>query len=119
MIPPLALKDIRWLGDSQKLAHRFPKGARLILGKELTRIQLGLQPRDAKWLTSVGRGAQEIRIAYSKEAYRVIYVATLGDRVYVLHAFHKKSKAGIATPQEELELASKRYRELIKGRAKL
>jgi len=118
MIPSLNLKDIHWLGDSQKLAHRFPKGARLALGKELTRIQLGLQPRDAKWLTIVGRGVQEIRIAYSKEAYRVIYVATLGDHVYVLHAFHKKSKAGIATPKEELDLATKRYRELVKGRAK-
>lgn len=71
-----------------------------------------------KWLPLVGRGVQEIRIAYSKEAYRVIYVATLGDRIYVLHAFHKKSKAGIATPQEELELAGKRYRELIRGRTK-
>lgn len=119
MIPPPDLKDVRWLGDSQKVTHRFPKGAKLTLGKELTRIQLGLLPRDYKWLTGVGRGVQEIRIAYSKEAYRVIYVATLGECVYVLHAFHKKAKSGIETPQEELNLASKRYRELIKGRAKL
>jgi phage-related protein len=118
MISPLDLKDIRWLGDSQKLAHRFPKGARLTLGKELTRVQLGLQPRDGKWITSVGRGVQEIRIAYSKEAYRVIYVATFDDFVYVLHAFHKKSKTGIATPQDELDIASKRYRELIRDRSK-
>lgn len=49
-------------------------------------------------------GVQEIRIAYSKEAYRVIYVARLADRIYVLHAFHKKAKKGIATPKEELDL---------------
>lgn len=118
MLPRSDLKDIRWLGDSRKSAHRFPKGARLALGKELTRIQMGLQPRDGDWLTTVGRGVQEIRIAYSKEAYRVIYVATFGDCVYVLHAFHKKSKAGIATPQEELDVAKRRYRELIRGRTK-
>lgn len=102
-------------GDSQKVAHQFPKGARNTLGKELTRIQLGLQPRHGKWLTGIGAGVQEIRIAYSKEAYRVIYVATLADCVYVLHAFHKKSKAGISTPKEELDLASKRYRDVVKS----
>ena len=56
---------------------------------------------------------QEIPIAYSKEAYRVIYVAKLEDCVYVLHAFHKKSKRGVSTPKEELDLAAKRYRELM------
>ncbi len=114
MISPSNLKDIRWQGDSRKVAHRFPKGARVALGKELTRIQMGLQPRNGKWLTGIGSGVQEIRIAYSKEAYRVIYVATLGDSIFVLHAFHKKSKTGIATPQEELDLAAKRYRDVIK-----
>jgi phage-related protein len=79
---------------------------------------MGLQPRDGDWMTIVGRGVQEIRIAYSREAYRVIYVVTVGDCVYVLHAFHKKSKAGIATPQEELDVAKRRYRELIRGRTK-
>ena len=114
MIKSPNLKDIRWQGDSRKVAHRFPKGARVTLGKELTRIQLGLQPRNGKWLSSVGSGVQEIRVAYSKEAYRVIYVATLADCVYVLHAFHKKSKTGIATPQEDLDLAVKRYKEVVK-----
>jgi phage-related protein len=115
MIAALELKDIRWQGDSRKAAHQFPKGARNTLGRELTRIQLGLQPRNGKWLTDIGAGVQEIRIAYSKEAYRVIYVATLADCIYVLHAFHKKSKAGIATPKEELDLASKRYKEVVRS----
>jgi len=42
------LKEIRWRGDSRRVAHRFPKGARNALGKELTRIQMGLKPRDGK-----------------------------------------------------------------------
>lgn len=109
------LKEIRWQGASRKVAHQFPKGARNTLGKELTRIQLGLQPRNGKWLTTIGPGVQEIRIAYSKEAYRVIYVVTLADCIYVLHAFHKKSKTGVATPKEELDLAGKRYKELTKS----
>lgn len=115
MIGTLSLKEIRWQGDSRKVAHRFPKGARLALGKELTRIQMGRQPRNGKWLARIGSGVQEIRVAYSKEAYRVIYVATLGDGIFVLHAFHKKSKTGISTPQEELELAAKRYKGVVKS----
>lgn len=113
MIVDLELKEIRWQGSSRKIAHQFPKGVRKALDKEITRIQLGLRPRKGDWLPTVGAGVQEIRIAYSKEAYRVIYVVALADCIYVLHAFHKKSKQGIATPKEELDLASKRYKELV------
>lgn len=45
----------------------------------------------------------------------MIYVATLADCIYVLHAFHKKSKAGIATPKEEFDLAGKRYKEVVRS----
>lgn len=110
------LKDILWRCDSKKVAHGFPKGVRLKLGKELTRIQVGLQPRDGKWLVEVGHGVQEIRIAYSKDAYRVIYIAVFSEAIYVLHVFQKKAKSGIATPQEEIKLASRRYRELVRER---
>ena len=66
-------------------------------------------------LIPIGPGVQEIRIPYDKEAYRVIYVARLADCIYVLHAFHKKAKKGIATPKEEIDLASKRYKELVRS----
>ena len=84
MVIVAELKEIRWQGDSRKVAHRFPKGARNALGKELTRVQIGLQPRDGKWLTDIGPGVQEIRIP-------------------------------IATPKEEIDLASKRYKELVRS----
>jgi phage-related protein len=111
-------KGIRWRGDSRKVAHGFSKGVRVKLGKELTRIQMGLQPRDGKWLTELGQGVQEVRIAYSKEAYRVIYVAIFNEAVYVLHVFHKKAKSGKATPQGEVDLAARRYRDLLRERMK-
>jgi phage-related protein len=74
---------------------RFPRGARLKLGRELMRVQLGAHPKHGKSLPQVGGGVQEIRIGDNKEAYRVIYVASIGARIYVLHAFHKKSKQGL------------------------
>jgi len=107
------VKDIRWLGDSRTVASAFPKGARLKLGQELTRVQLGADPRHGKALPQVGRGVLEIRIADNKEAYRVIYVASIGTRVVVLHAFHKKSKQGIETPRGDIDLARRRYRMLV------
>lgn len=76
-----------------------------------------MQPRNGKWLTGVGQGVQAIRISHTKEAYPVIYVAVFTEAIYVLHAFHKKSKTGIEMPQEELDLAGRRFGELIKERA--
>jgi phage-related protein len=104
------VKEVRWLGDARAVAAAFPKGARLKLGRELTRVQLGADPKHGKSLPQVGRGVQEIRIADNKEAYRVIYVVSIGTRIYVLHAFHKKSKQGIETAQTDIELARRRYR---------
>jgi len=103
---------VLWLGDARAVVGRFPRGARLKLGRELTRVQLGADPKHGKSLPQVGRGVQEIRIADNKEAFRVIYVASIGTRIYVLHAFHKKSKQGIETPKADMELARRRYRML-------
>ena len=101
------------MGDARAVAATFPKGARLKLGRELTRVQLGANPKHGKSLPQVGRGVQEIRIADNKEAYRVIYLASIGTRIYVLHAFHKKSTQGIETPRTYIELARRRYRMLV------
>ena len=109
------MKEVRWLGDARAVVGGFPRGTRLKLGRELTRVQLGADPKHGKRLPQVGRGVQEIRIADSKEAYRVIYVASIGTRVFVLHAFHKKSKQGIETPKTDIELARRRYQMLVGG----
>lgn len=82
------------------------------LGSELTRVELGANPINGEALPDIGAGVSCIRIAYDKNAYRAIYVASLGDHVYVLHAFQKKSKKGIATPQDEKDIAKTRYKAL-------
>lgn len=107
-------KDVKWRGNSQTRARGWPKAVKLKLGNELTRVQLGANPVHGESLNDIGAGAQCIRIAENKEAYRVVYVASLGEYVYVLHAFHKKSKKGIATPKEEKDIAKKRYKELCR-----
>ncbi len=44
--------------------------------------------------------------------YRAVYTVSIGDAIYVIHAFHKKSKAGIATPKSEIELIRQRLQQL-------
>ena len=59
----------------------------------------------------VGSGVLEIALRYASDAYRVVAAVQLGKRIYVLHAFQKKSKKGIATPKRDIELIKKRYAE--------
>lgn len=55
----------------------------------------------------------EIRVRDVKEAYRAVYTVVLGDRVYLLHVFHKKSKKGIGIPPQDLEIIRQRLKEAM------
>jgi phage-related protein len=62
-------------------------------------------------LKGVGSGVLELALRYSSDAYRVVVAVQIGRRVYVLHAFQKKSKKGIETPRRDVDLIKKRYKE--------
>ncbi len=64
-------------------------------------------------MASIGPGVREVRIRDQAGAFRIIYVATFPEAVYVLHAFQKKSQA---TPRRDLEVAEARFRELTRSR---
>jgi len=57
-------------------------------------------------MPAVGKGAYEIRIRDQAGAFRVLYVAKFASRVYVLHAFQKKTQK---TAQQALRVAAQRY----------
>jgi phage-related protein len=82
-------------------------------GFQLDRVQRGLEPFDWKPMRSVGAGVREIRVRDESGAYRVLYIAKFEDAVYVLHCFQKKTQA---TPKQDIDLAERRYRELVKER---
>lgn len=106
-------KVIQWVGRSRADIQEFPEGARREAGQNLRRVQRGYQPHDWKPMESVGPGACEIRIRTSAGGtvhYRVIYVARFDAAVYVLHAFEKKTRR---TPQHDLRVAARRYREMM------
>jgi len=104
-------RPLVWLGDSKRNIQRFPKGAQKLLGDELQLIQFGGMPKDAKPFKGVGSGVLELALRYASDAYRVVTAVQFGTRIYVLHAFQKKSTRGIATPKHEVDLINKRYAE--------
>jgi phage-related protein len=106
-----AVKDLKFRGSSLKDLCEFPKDARREAGYQLDRVQNGLEPEDFKPMSDVGSGVQEIRIKDDAGIFRVLYVARFEDAVYVLHCFQKKTQR---TAKSDLDLASKRYAELVK-----
>ena len=105
------LRPVVWLGNSKRNILEFPKEVQKLIGDELQLIQLGGMPKDAKPFKGVGSGVIEIALKYDKEAYRCVQAVQLGQKIYVLHAFQKKSKKGIATPQKEVDIIKQRYKE--------
>jgi phage-related protein len=106
------MKKIQFLGDSLKCLREFPEDAKQDVGYQLDKIQRGEQPDDFKPIPMIGKGVEEIRAWDESGTYRVVYTARLLEVVYILHAFQKKTQA---TSKRDIELASKRYSELIKG----
>ena len=78
------------------------------LGTQLMLAQQGLDPADWKPMKSIGPGVKEIRIR-AGGAYRVIYTVNIGNAVYVLHVFQKKTQK---TAKSDIELAKQRLVEL-------
>ena len=110
-------KDIRplaWLGDSRKQVRSFPPEVRKSIGAALYDAQKGEKAPTAKPFRSIGSRVFEIAPRFGKDAYRAVYAVQIGRRIYVLHAFQKKSKHGIKTPRQDLEVIEKRYRQALK-----
>lgn len=106
------IKPVRFLGDSLKCLREFPSDARQDAGRQLDRVQRGLQPDDFKPMPSVGRGVEEIRVWDQAGTFRVIYTARLAEAVYVLHAFQKTMRA---TSRRDIAVARARFDQLTRG----
>lgn len=105
------LRDVEWLGDSRAQVRSWPKAATSQVGTELYAVQLGEYPDGCERLQEVGPDVHALRIRSGKEQYRVIWLAKVEDVVYVLHAFHKKSKKGKANPASDIAVARARLKE--------
>ena len=107
------MKPVEWVGNSLKRVRSFPPDVRRHIGSALYDVQMGEMPPTAKPLKGIGRGVVEIITRYDKGTWRTVYTVKIGGRVYVLHAFQKKSKRGIRTPNHDIDLIKHRYQQAI------
>ncbi len=102
-------KPVRWLGSSLKDTQAMPEDAKDEIGFALGQAQRGKRHASIKPLTGLP-GVYEIVANSDTSTFRLAYVVNLPDAIYVLHAFKKKSKSGIATPKKDMALIRARLR---------
>lgn len=108
------LKSLEWVGNSKKALFEFPEEVRKEIGYALFIAQNGGTHESAKLFKGYGSGIYEIVSDYDTNTYRAIYIVNLNDKIYVLHAFQKKSKKNIKMPREELVVFEERLKR-VKG----
>ncbi len=104
-------KPVEFRGGSLEDLRAFPPTARREAGHQLDQVQQGREPDDWKPMNTVGKGVKEIRVREEAGAFRILYVAKFADAIYVLHCFQKRTGK---TRKADIELAARRYRELLK-----
>jgi phage-related protein len=105
------VKNIIWVGSSRTDLKAFPAEVKEVMGYALYQAQIGLKAPSAKPLRGFGgAGILEIVGDHQTNTYRAVYTVKFSRSVYVLHAFQKKSRKGIATPKADIDLIRRRLR---------
>jgi len=104
-----ALRPLRWIGSSRKDYAALPGAVQEAFGFELYQAQVGEHPQSAKPMHGLG-GVMELVDHHQGDTFRTMYLARFEQAVYVLHCFKKKSKSGIATPQQKIDLVRNRLK---------
>ena len=111
------MKELRrllfWEGSSKKDFKEFPVPVQKDLGVAQFVAQLGQTAASAKVWKGLGSGVYELVEVHRGDTFRVVYVVQVADAVHVLHAFQKKSKTGIATPQPDVDLVEQRLKTVL------
>ena len=109
---PQTPKPLVWIGRSLADLKNFPDEVRSDIGHALHLAEQGAKHASAKPLKGFkGAGVLEIVEDFAGNTYRAVYAVRLAGRLYVLHAFQKKSKSGIATPKSEIDLVHRRLKQ--------
>lgn len=107
------LKPVVWLGDSLRALRSFPGTVQDEMGYAIYLAQCGQKHVSAKPLKGLGSGVLEVVSDHRGDAFRSVYTVRFADRVFVLHAFQKKSKGGISTPKADVELIKQRLKQAV------
>jgi phage-related protein len=111
-LPARLIKPCLFVGPSRRELKNFPDEVRGSIGHALHQAQCGDEPESAKALKGFGgRSILEIVADFDGNTFRAVYTVRFSDVIYVLHAFQKKSKKGIATPRQTIALIKSRLRD--------
>jgi phage-related protein len=105
-------RPVSWIKAARKDFEEFPEDVQEDMLNALTIAAEGGKSDNAKPFKGIDSGVFEIAIRYRGDAFRVIYAVKIGEFIWVIHAFQKKSKKGIKTPQEEVDLVRERLKRL-------
>jgi len=106
------IRPVSWLKPARKVFDTFPDDVRREVARALSLAAEGRKADIAKPMVGLGSGVLEIAVRFRGDAWRVVYAVQIGDDVWVVHAFQKKSKSGIATPRHEIDVIRARLRAL-------
>ena len=105
-------RPIGWIRAARKAYEAFPPTVRDRVNTALTIAAEGGKADIAKPLKGLGPGVMEIAVRFRADAWRVVYVTEVAGKLWVIHAFQKKSKTGIKTPRAEIDLVNARLGQL-------
>ena len=101
-------RPVGWVRAARKVYEGFPKAVQDRVNMALTIAAEGGKADIAKPLRGLGSGVMEIAVRHRTDAWRVVYVTEIAGRLWVLHAFQKKSKTGVQPPKTEIDLVRAR-----------
>jgi phage-related protein len=109
---PRNTRPISWIKAARKDFDDFPFEARTEAARALTILAEGQMPDIAKPLAGLGSGVMELALRHRGDAFRVVYALQIGTDIWVIHAFQKKSKTGIKTTKQDIDLIRERLKRL-------
>ncbi len=106
----VCMKALQWLSSSKRNLCQFPKEVIQEFGYALYVAQQSETYYKTKLFKGYGSNVYEIAIEYNKNAYRVIYIVIASNTISIAHAFQKKSRKGIKTPKQEIDVIKQRLK---------
>jgi len=114
-MPESKKHELKFIGSALKDLQQFPQKVKRQIGFDLDMVQGGETPNTAKHLRGLP-GVMELVERYDSDTYRAVYITNIDEIIYVLHCFKKKSKQGIKTPKEDINLIRQRLQQAQKER---
>ena len=104
-------KHVLWVGSSKKDLMAMPDEVKSAFGFALYLAQQGKKHQNAKPLKGFsGAGVLEVVEDCLGDTFRAVYTVKIAENIYVLHCFQKKSKRGIETPKQDIDLIRDRLK---------